>query len=206
MTLEELLKLKQEDYQLFIKTTQGLNEEIPKYLKYNQGKLNLISNVISPDHRIKNSQANQGRIFSEESKKKMSNSQKGKIKSEDSKRKIANAMKEIMDNQEIRNKISLSLKDKPKTEEHRKKMSKSHKGKSKSEDHKKNIAMAGKNRITKEETKQKISESIKNIKYAIYEGKEYSLTELGSLLNISKKILYRIKVGVTKNNYGIQFL
>jgi hypothetical protein len=72
MTLEELIKLKQENYPLFVETVKGLNEEIPEYLKISKSNINRILSVLSPEHKFANSKSLTGKSRGDDFKKKMS--------------------------------------------------------------------------------------------------------------------------------------
>lgn len=137
MTLEELLKLKQEDYQLFIKTTQGLNEEIPKYKTMSSFAMKSVEVQCDPD---------------------------------------------------VKAKISTSLLKVMKTESYKSKMSE---------------AMS---KDSFKELRSKAGKAKANMKYAIYEGKEYTRTELSELLGVSKTVIWSMKTGYTINRFNLIFL
>ena len=115
-------------------------------------------NCNNPLTRKHNSEAQRGRVHTEESKRKMSESHKGKPLSEEHKQKVSAALKGKPNgrkgkhhSEETKRKMSEAKKGKPSNS----------KGKTLSEEHKHKISEANKGKHRSEETKRKMSESQK---------------------------------------------
>ena len=91
--------------------------------------------------------------------KNSSEAQKGKLKSDEHKRKISESGKGKTLSEETKRKMSETRKGRLKSEEHRRKMSESRKGKTCSDETRQKISETLKGRTLSEETKRKISES-----------------------------------------------
>jgi hypothetical protein len=76
MTLEELVKLKQENYPLFVETVKGLNEEIPKYKKITLFQLRCCEAQNDPFLKSKISNSVKISLSDESVKKKISDQSK----------------------------------------------------------------------------------------------------------------------------------
>ena len=187
MTLEDLLKLKQEDYDLFIETVKNLNQENPKYSDFSNGRLATMTGT---------SFALKGKEKSEEQRKKLSEAKKGKSQSEEHKKKISEGLAKS-ETHPWRGGFS---------EEHRKNISLSKMGKSPNEETRKKLSEAGKGNKLSTESLNKIAETRKNRPFAIYQGKNFTLTELSEELGLPKKVVSNIKSGKRKDTFGIEFI
>jgi hypothetical protein len=124
-------------------------------------------------------------IKSPEVRKKNSEALMGKIPSEET-RKLWSIQRK---NPKEETRIKMSESHKNPSEETRQKMAESHIGKKHSP-----------------ETKAKMSETASNKKYAIYEGKEYSLNELSRMFNKTNRFFINVKRGHTKNKLNLIFI
>ena len=79
--------------------------------------------------RKKVSEANKGRIFSEEHKRNLSEARKGNLHSEETRKKMSEVHKGRIFSDESKRRMSISTKGVPKSEAHKKKLSEARKGK-----------------------------------------------------------------------------
>jgi hypothetical protein len=187
MNLEELLKLKEENYDLFIETVKNLGQEEAKYSEFSNGRLATMTGT---------SFALRGKEKSEDQKKKLSDAKKGKPQSEEHKKKISEGLAKA-ENHPWRGGFS---------EDHKKKISQSKMGKSPSEETRQKLSIAGKGNKLSQESLDKIVQTRTSRPFAIYQGRTFSLTELSSELNLPKKVISNIKCGKRKDTFGIKFL
>ena len=187
MNLDELLRLKEENYDLFIETVKNLNQEDSKYLDFSNGRLATMAGA---------SFALKGKEKSEEQRRKLSESKKGKPQAEEHKKKISEGLLKS-ENHPWKGGFS---------EEHKKNISRSKMGKITSEETKKKLSISGKGNKLSQESLDKIVQTRTNRPFAIYKEKIFSLTELGLELNLPKQVISNIKSGKRKDTFGIEFI
>jgi hypothetical protein len=187
MNLEELLRLKEENYDLFLETVKNLNQEYSRYSDFSNGRLSTMTGT---------SFALKGKEKSEEQRKKLSESKKGKPTSEDHKKKISEGLLKS-ENHPWKGGFS---------EEHRKNISQSKIGISPSKETRQKLSVAGKGNKLSKESLDKIVQTRTNRAFAIYQGKTFSLTDLSLELNLPKQVISNIKSGKRKNTFGIDFI
>lgn len=170
-----------------------------------------------PEIRQKISQANLGRVHTEETRKNMSKSRKGRKfspRSEETKEKIrrGNIGKIIL--QETKDKLSKSNKGKKLTQEHKNKISQSNKGRTFTQETRYKIGKAHRGRVHTEEARKNMSEAHKGEKHhkskwwkiTFVDGKE--ITTWG-IISWSKEngyiysCVYRVYTGKYKKHKNI---
>jgi hypothetical protein len=187
MTLEELINLKKENYDLFIETVKDLGQEKNKYSDFSNGKL---SQIMATSIALK------GRKKSEDEIRRLSEAKKGKPQSEEHSKKISEGLLKS-ENHQWRGGFS---------EEHKKNLSLSKMGKSPSEEARQKLSSAGKGKKLSQESLDKMVQTRTARPFAIYQEKTFTLVGLSLELNLPKAVVSNIKSGKRKDTFGITFL
>ena len=201
MKLQDLLKLKEEDYDLFLQKVDEMNSQSPKYKEMCNQKISVAVTGVM----------NKGKSLSEEARKKMSESRKGnsnnkgKSLSEEARERISKAGLKPYAIYKGKVYTAIGLSEELGFKNYTK-VSQIKSGKKKDEWGITFLETTNHKKETKPRNNFKHRQDVLSRPYAIINDETLTLTELSEKIGFNKIKIAHIKAGRTKNYLGITFL